>query len=641
MKTKTNTSAPPTQAECTICLSNDSPDVGVLKCKHAFCFGCIESWSEHENSCPLCKVRFAFIDRFVTSPNDPNKPVKTRVKIKKRNQGDYDYTHPSPATSQGDTGADIALWANFIAGLTGQNNMMSAFLNGRDDEEYTFAQNGRYGARMMPARRYEREGDFLASAELRFNRHQVMRRTLSARPTPRATVRTHGSHAQPIELSDDETTTANQTSSSSSSSSSSGAFSRASTLAGSSASNAVDLIDLTDDTEEPTVLTIDTSASQGTSAVARSHSLFDSSRRAFTLSGSSSPVSLAHIPTHSVPERPLHPAASMSTFGNYSLMDFLSDDEEDEDYEPPVELDIDAEADDNSDVSDDMPAQNEVIELDDSESEDLGVPVPAATAAVSQRALVAGQSIVAVGANAPRLSGIMVWCQACDSYHDKQRVYDDVHHCPATYASLVSSDGFADICQEPAATSARNGASSGASSSSARGAVPLRRSSFGATRQVADGETEWTSDDSTTSEQWQPRIKRNNTGTGTRSGSPSASEWEETAIEKEVSEESLSRTQSDATTASSRSRSMSLSRQDSAQEVRTQVDEEIVGSSSFAKSLTAFNSAPVSGHSNKRANWISYMLDGEDGEDDLASERRTKQRTEKEEGTDGLLEAKV
>eukprot|EP01032_Pedospumella_encystans_P009609 gene9609-11301_t len=532
---------------------------------------------------------------------------------------------------------------------------MSAFLNGRDDEEYTFAQSGRYGARMIPARRYEREGDFLASAELRFNRHQVMRRTLSARPAQRATVRTHGSHAQPIELSDDETTTANQTSSSSSSSSSSsGAFSRASTLAGSSASNAVDLIDLTDDTEEPPVLSIDTSASQGTT-MARLNSLLGSNRRALTLSGSSSPVSLAHIPTHSVPERPLHPAASMSTFGNYSLMDFLSDDEEDEDYEPPAELDIDAEADDNSDVSDDMPAQNEVIELDDSESEDLGVPVPAATAAVPQRSSVAGQSIVAVGANAPRLSGIMVWCQACDSYHDKQRVYDDVHHCPATYASLVSSDGFADICQEPPTTSVRNGASSGASSSSARGVVPLRRSSFGATRQVGDGEAEWTSDDSTTSEQWQPRRKRNNTGTGTRSGSPSASEWEETTIEKEVSEEALSRTQSNATTASSRSRSMSLSRKDSAQEVRTQVDEDIVdelaptqsfsgvgqGSSSSAKSPTAISSAPVSGHSNKRANWISYMLAGEDGEDDSASERRTKQRTEKEEGTDGLLEAKV
>jgi len=170
------------------------------------------------------------------SPNEPNKPTKTRVKIKKRNQGDYDYTHPSPATSQGDAGGDTALWAHFIAGLTGQNNIMSAFLNGRDDEEYVLAQSSRYGARMVPARRYDREGDFLTSAAVRFNRNQVMRRTLSSRPAQRATVRTHGSHAQPIELSDDETTTANQTSSSSSSSSSnSAAFSRASTLAGSSA----------------------------------------------------------------------------------------------------------------------------------------------------------------------------------------------------------------------------------------------------------------------------------------------------------------------------------------------------------------------------------------------------------------------
>jgi len=430
----------------------------------------------------------------------------------------------------------------------------------------------------------------------------------------------------------------------------------------------VDLIDLTDDTDDPPALSIDTSVSQVTTAALSLRSFY-SSQRAFTLSGSSSPVSLAHIPTHSVPEHPLYPAASMSTFGNYSLMDFLSDDEEDEDYEPPVELDVDAEADDSSEVSDDMPAQNEVIELDDSESEDLGVPAassatvpstaraPAMTASVPLRASVAGQSIVAVGANAPRLSGIMVWCRECDSYHDKQRVYDDARYCPATYASLVSSDGFADICQEPSVASARGSGNSGAASSSARSSVlvPVRHSSLGTRpRQVGDGEAEWTSDDSTSSEQWQPRNKRNNTGTGTRSGSPSSSEWEESAIEKEVAEEQLSRTQSDATTASSRSRSMSLSRRDTSEDVRTQVDEDGLGelvptqslpdmghpSSSSAKSATTSTSAVVSSHANKRAHWISYMLDGEDGEEDLASDRRTKQRTEKE-GNDDLLEAKV
>lgn len=31
--------------------------------KHAFCFGCIESWSKHENRCPLCKGRFSYIER--------------------------------------------------------------------------------------------------------------------------------------------------------------------------------------------------------------------------------------------------------------------------------------------------------------------------------------------------------------------------------------------------------------------------------------------------------------------------------------------------------------------------------------------------------------------------------------------------
>ncbi len=31
--------------------------------KHKFCFECIENWSKHENSCPLCKTRFLVIEK--------------------------------------------------------------------------------------------------------------------------------------------------------------------------------------------------------------------------------------------------------------------------------------------------------------------------------------------------------------------------------------------------------------------------------------------------------------------------------------------------------------------------------------------------------------------------------------------------
>lgn len=31
---------------------------------HVYCFGCIEAWSKTENTCPLCKVVFTYIDRY-------------------------------------------------------------------------------------------------------------------------------------------------------------------------------------------------------------------------------------------------------------------------------------------------------------------------------------------------------------------------------------------------------------------------------------------------------------------------------------------------------------------------------------------------------------------------------------------------
>jgi hypothetical protein len=45
-------------------------------------------------------------------------------------------------------------------------------------------------------------------------------------------------------------------------------------------------------------------------------------------------------------------------------------------------------------------------------------------------------------------AGVMVWCRDCDSFHDKQRVWDDRDYCRATYDSLMMTDGFADILRD-------------------------------------------------------------------------------------------------------------------------------------------------------------------------------------------------
>eukprot|EP01041_Mallomonas_annulata_P000360 gene360-660_t len=51
-----------TEEECVICMGSPE-NIGVLPCQHFFCLNCIMSWSKHENTCPLCKSRFSFIDR--------------------------------------------------------------------------------------------------------------------------------------------------------------------------------------------------------------------------------------------------------------------------------------------------------------------------------------------------------------------------------------------------------------------------------------------------------------------------------------------------------------------------------------------------------------------------------------------------
>eukprot|EP00545_Synedropsis_sp_CCMP1620_P004939 CAMPEP_0119004258 /NCGR_PEP_ID=MMETSP1176-20130426/1042_1 /TAXON_ID=265551 /ORGANISM="Synedropsis recta cf, Strain CCMP1620" /LENGTH=460 /DNA_ID=CAMNT_0006955943 /DNA_START=661 /DNA_END=2043 /DNA_ORIENTATION=+ len=69
---------------CCICMCD--PDDGELAtidgCDHEFCFNCIEKWSERENTCPLCKVRFQRINR----EGDKRKGQKGTKKVKQRDQ---------------------------------------------------------------------------------------------------------------------------------------------------------------------------------------------------------------------------------------------------------------------------------------------------------------------------------------------------------------------------------------------------------------------------------------------------------------------------------------------------------------------------------------------------------------------------
>jgi hypothetical protein len=69
---------------CCICMCD--PDDGerstIDGCDHEFCFDCIEKWSERENTCPLCKVRFNRINR----EGSKKKGQKGTKKVKQRDQ---------------------------------------------------------------------------------------------------------------------------------------------------------------------------------------------------------------------------------------------------------------------------------------------------------------------------------------------------------------------------------------------------------------------------------------------------------------------------------------------------------------------------------------------------------------------------
>lgn len=96
VKSESDIEAEPEKTEekkCCICLEEpSSQDISTINgCAHIFCFGCIEKWSERENSCPLCKNRFTKIERVYKSPTKKRrKGAKNTKRVNHRDQrSDY------------------------------------------------------------------------------------------------------------------------------------------------------------------------------------------------------------------------------------------------------------------------------------------------------------------------------------------------------------------------------------------------------------------------------------------------------------------------------------------------------------------------------------------------------------------------
>jgi hypothetical protein len=144
-----------------------------------------------------------------------------------------------------------------------------------------------------------------------------------------------------------------------------------------------------------------------------------------------------------------------------AVVQYSDTDASDEDNDPEVGLGFSDHSDGYSDEFDEdedeaTPRSNEVIELPDSDAESdvvvdrNGAVVPQVSSMPPSRLsgrgkpvevhLVATRNSAACG-----VPGIMVWCRDCDTFHDKQRVWDDRDYCRATYDSLLATDGFADI----------------------------------------------------------------------------------------------------------------------------------------------------------------------------------------------------
>ena len=51
------------RTNCAICLERVEVQGRIDSCAHQFCLECIRRWAEKENTCPLCKQRFYFVQR--------------------------------------------------------------------------------------------------------------------------------------------------------------------------------------------------------------------------------------------------------------------------------------------------------------------------------------------------------------------------------------------------------------------------------------------------------------------------------------------------------------------------------------------------------------------------------------------------
>lgn len=75
------------EADCPICIDSVLIDASA-ECGHKFCYACILKWSEHENSCPLCKQTFSYLD--VRKADGVE-----RIQIKNRTQAEVHEHHNS------------------------------------------------------------------------------------------------------------------------------------------------------------------------------------------------------------------------------------------------------------------------------------------------------------------------------------------------------------------------------------------------------------------------------------------------------------------------------------------------------------------------------------------------------------------
>ena len=101
------------EQHCSICLEPPARDeeTRLNNCGHIFCFSCIETWAERENTCPLCKVRFTKIERVNKPP-----PSKRRKKGGGKSSGGKNAKKATKRIKARDQREDL-LSANPLAGL--------------------------------------------------------------------------------------------------------------------------------------------------------------------------------------------------------------------------------------------------------------------------------------------------------------------------------------------------------------------------------------------------------------------------------------------------------------------------------------------------------------------------------------------